>query len=234
MNSNNGRYNLAKYFLCADLVLLVAGIVIMCLFGFNVSSTQGEHLILQSVLSVIISLALIFLYVGFRYDWAKAFSLVLVSAHNVLLATALVCLIRIPVSEAITMGYVLLVGLTSVFGLILFDKVKADEKKLDKDLAIKNSLSGSLRLIAIFSATVVALLLLCLIFASDSIFDFARECFAMMLVLIYSIFTIALPVYLFFARRIRKKSRAKVDSSVENQKVYQATPTEEKSLTENE
>ena len=93
---------------------------------------------------------------------------------------------------------------------------------MDKNLAIKNALSENLKILAVFGAVVVAILLLCLIFASNSIFDFAREFFAMLLVLIYSILTIMLPVYLFFAKRVKKKNKAKVDKSVENQKVYQA------------
>ena len=234
MNSNKSfdRYGIAKYFLIADLLIFVAGIVIMSIFGFNISSTQGSHLVLQSVLSVVISLILVAVYISIRHDFAKAFSAILISVHNVLLATALICLIRIPVSETLTMGYVLLVGLSTIFGMILFENVgKFEDKKIDKNLTIKNTLAENLKLISVFSAIIVAVMFLSMIFASNSIFDFAREFFVMMIVLLYSVVVLMLPIYLYFAKRIKKRSRAKIDKSVENQKVYQASQQE---ITENE
>lgn len=230
MNSNKSldRYGVTKFFLCADLLVLIVGIVIMCAFGFNISSTQGAHLVLQSVLSVLVSVILIAIYVSLRYNFAKAFSIVLIAIHNVLLSTALVCLVRIPVSETLTMGYVLLVGLSAVFGLLLFDSTgKVEDKKLDKNLTIKSALDKNIKLISIFSAIVVAVMLLCMIFASNSIFDFAREFFVMMIVLLYSIVVLMLPIYIYFARRIKTKVRAKVDKTVDNQKVYQASQQEQ-------
>lgn len=236
MNSNKSydRYSFAKYFLCADLLIMLVSIVIMAIFGFNISSTQGAHLVLQTVLSVLISLILVAVYVSIRYDFAKAFSIVLISVHNVLLSTALIALIRIPVSETLTMGFVLLVGLSAVFGLILFDNIgKVDEKKLDKNLAIKTTLNQNIKLISAFSAIVVAVMFLSMIFASNSIFDFAREFFVMMIALLYSVVVLMLPIYIYFAGRIKKRSRAKIDKTVENQKVFQASQQQDENVNEN-
>ena len=230
MNSNNSydRYKFAKYYLLANLLVLIAGIVIMKILGFNVISNQVGHLVLESVLTIIISLLVITLYIGFRYDWAKAFSNVLIALNNVFLSTAIICLIRVPVLETLIMAYVLLIGLTSVFNLILFNRTeKVDYKKDDLNLKIKETLKNSLKLLCIFSAIVIATVLLCMLFVNNSIFNFAREFFVMMIVLLYSMVTIVLPIYMYFGKKIRAKSRAKVDTSVSNQKVYQATSQEE-------
>ena len=236
MNSNNSynRYKFAKYYLLVDLLVFIAGIVIMKIFGFNVISNQVGHLVLESVLTILISLLVVMLYIGFRYNWAKAFSNVLIALHNVFLSTALICLIRVPVSETLIMAYVLLIGLTTVFNLIMFNRTeKVDYKKDDLNLKIKESMKNSVKIICVFSAIVIATVLLSMLFVNSSIFNFAREFFVMMIVLLYAVITITLPIYLYFGKKIKAKSKTVVDTSVNNQKVYKAAEQEETENPEN-
>ena len=230
MNSNNSfdRYKIAKYYLFADIFLIFVSLVILCIFGFKVSTTQSSYLLFDSVLSIIISLVVITVYVGFRYDWAKSFANLVIVCHNVLFSTALICLLRIPVAETLIMSYVLLVGLSTVFSLILFEKVgKIDYKKTDLNITIKNSLKDSVKMISIFSIVVISVVLLCMLFANNSIYNFAREFFVMMIVMLYAVLVLNLPIYFYFVQRIRTRKKAKVDTSVENQKVVKAVNQEE-------
>ena len=53
-------------------------------------------------------------------------------------------------------------------------------------------------------------------------FDLVREFLVMMAVIIYSNLVLILPLWCFFSSKIKKIKRAKVDTSVENQKVVKA------------
>lgn len=231
MNSNKSydRLKVAKYFLFANLLVLIAGIVLLCVLGFNVDpNSQHNHILLAGALSVIITLVFVLIYIGIRRSFAKAFSAILIAVHNVLLATALVCIIRIPVAETMIMGYVLLVCFSVIFSLILFDKFEnVHSKKDDVNLSIKQTISDGIKSICVFTAIVIVAMLLCLIFESASMMNFAREFFVMAIVLIYSMLTIALPVFCYFSKKIKKRRKAKIDSGVENQKVALATSVEE-------
>jgi preprotein translocase subunit SecF len=226
MNSNK-KYDFYKnsiYYLIANAVIVLAAIIVISICGFNYStSIAGGKILLQSTLSVIISLLIVFLYVGLRYDFAKAFSIVLTATHNALLSTALIAIIRVPVTESIIMGLILLVGLSSVYTLILTDKLKdINLKKVDYNEIIKNSISSSIKQLVILSAVIVVLLLLSLITLSASMFNLIRILLVMVFVLIYSSLTIILPSWCYFSSKIKKVKKAKVDANVENQKVVKA------------
>ena len=226
MNSNKkfDFYKNSIYFLIANAVLALVAIVILCVFGFNYGASLAHgKLILNISLFSIISLLLLFLYVGIRYDYTKALTMLFVSAHNMLLSTAVICLIRVPVTELLVAGYVLLVALTAVYSLLLTNKIKnVNLKKADFSEVIKTTINASVKQLAIYSAVVVALMFLSLIAFSGSAFGFVRLFLVMLVVLIYSAMTINLPVWCFLSTKIKKVNRTKVDTNVENQKVVKA------------
>lgn len=229
MNSN--KYNFYKnsiYYLIANGVIFLAGIVIMCIFGFNLdTSIKSGHLIFISAFSVVIALLINFIYVGLRYDFAKAFSVIITTVHNVLLSTAIICLIRIPVSETIVMGYILLVGLTTLFTMVMTEKLKGiDLRKANYSQVIKSAIAGSIKQLVVLSAIVLAVLLLSLIISSSNVYMLAREFFVMLAVLIYSAITILLPSWCYFSSKIKRIKKPAVDAGVENQKVVQAVAIE--------
>lgn len=226
MNSSK-KYDFYKNSICyliANAVIVLAAIVVISIWGFNYqTSVTGGKLLLSSTLSIIISLLLVFLYVGLRYDFAKAFSIVLTVVHNALLSTALIAIIRVPVTESIVMGYILLVGLSTAYTLILTEKLKdVNLKKVDYNEIIKNTMASSIKQIVILSAVVVIVLLLCLITLSSNMFNLIRILLVMVFVLIYSSLTIILPSWCYFSSKIKKVKKAKVDNNVENQKVVKA------------
>ena len=231
MNSNK-KYDFYKnglYFLIANAVLLVAGIVILSIFGFNVDGTiSGGKLLFQIALMSVISLVVVFVYVGIRYDYAKAFTIVVTSLMNMLICTALIVVVRIPVTDILVAVYGALIALTTVFTILLTDKAKdANLKKTDYSEVIKNTISKSIKQIFVFSTVVITLLFLSLIIASKDTFNFARLFFVMFVVVLYSSFTVKLPLWIFFSSKMQKIKKAKADQNVENQKVIKAVQTEE-------
>lgn len=226
MNSNKkfDFYKNAIYFLIASAVMLVTAIVILCIFGFNYGASVAHgKMIFGTAMVSILSLAIILVYIGVRYDWAKALTIVLVSAHNLLLSTALICLIRVPVTEALLVGYALLIALTAVYTLLMTNKIKdVNFKKDDFNDVIKSALSQNIKRITMLSLIVVCLMFLSLIAFSASVFSFVRLFLVMLVVLIYSIMIIALPIWCFLSTKIKKVKRAKVDTNVDNQRVVKA------------
>ena len=226
MNSNK-KYDFYKntiYYLIASAVLLFASIIVVCVVGFNhQTSVSAGSLVLKSALISIISLILVFLYVGFRYDFAKAFGIVAITTHNLLLSTAIIAIIRVPVTESLLMGYMLLIGISTLYTLMLTEKLKnVNLKKADYNEIIKNATKQSLKPIVLLTAIILVVLMLTLLVASAYIFSLARVLFVMLLIVIYSAFTLMLPVWCFFSSKIKNVKRAKVDTNVENQKVVKA------------
>ena len=226
MNSNK-KYDFYKntiYYLIASAVLLFASIIVVCVVGFNhQTSVSAGSLVLKSALISIISLLLVFLYVGFRYDFAKAFGIVAITTHNLLLSTAIIAIIRVPVTESLLMGYMLLIGISTLYTLMLTEKLKnVNLKKADYNEIIKNATKQSLKPIVLLTAIILVVLMLTLLVASAYIFSLARVLFVMLLIVIYSAFTLILPVWCFFSSKIKNVKRAKVDTNVENQKVVKA------------
>ena len=230
MNSNK-KYDFYKnsiYYAIANAVLVLAGIIVVAVCGFNhqTSITFGS-ILLQSVLLSMISLLLIFVYIGLRYDFAKAFSIVLTSAHNLLLATAIIAIIRIPVTESIVMGYMILIGISTLYTLIQTEKIKdINLKKADYAEVIKNATKESYKPLLILSIIVIVLMVLTIFVGSSHIFSMARVFFVMMFVALYTSFTLALPTWCFFSSKIKKVKRTKVDKNVDNQKVVKAVSVE--------
>ena len=226
MNSNKKYdfYKNAIYFLIANAVLTAVAIIILCIFGFNygVNISHGR-MIFGTALTSILSLLIILVYVGLRYDFIKAMTIVFVSVHNMLLSTAVICLIRVPVTESLIAAYALLIAISTAYTLIMTNKIKdINLKKADFSDVIKNTVNESIKQILVYSLIVVGLMFISLIAFNASVFSFARLFFVMMVVLIYSTVTIILPIWCFLSTKIKKVNRAKVDSNVDNQKVVKA------------
>ena len=224
---NLNKYNFYRnsvYYLIANGIVALAGLIVVLVCGFNLdTSIQTGRLIFSSAMSIILSLVAILIYVGLRYDFAKAFSIVVSSVHNILLSLAIIAIIRIPVSESLIMGFILLIGLTTYFTLVMTEKLKdVNLKKADYNQIIKDALNSSIKTIVVVCSIVVAVLLLGLVISSSSMFDLVREFLVMMAVIIYSNLVLILPLWCFFSSKIKKIKRAKVDTSVENQKVVKA------------
>lgn len=231
MNSDK-KYNFYKsaiYFLIANAVLLVSGIVILAIFGFNYDTTlSGSKLFFSSVIMCLLSILILYIYIGLRYDWAKALTAVLVSVHNILLSTALIVLIRVPLSEALIAGYALMIALSAIFTVLMSEKVKEiNYKKADYSDVIKNAISKVVKQIVLLGVIVIAILFLSLLIASKDVYSFARLSFVMVMVVLYSAITIILPLWIFCSSKMKKIKKTKVDANVENQKVAKAAQADE-------
>ena len=229
---NLNKFNFYKnslYFLIANAVLCLVAIVIGFVFGVNYHTfIPAGNLLFSAVMASILSLVAIFLLIGFTTNFAKAFSVVLIVVNNLLLSTALIILLRVPISESLTMGYILLIAITTLFALLSTNKFEnINFKKEDKNQLIKKSLCENSKVVLITSFMVVAVLLLSLIIASNSMFDLVREFLVMMAVIVYSYLTVQLPIVCYISTKIVTKKKAKVDKKVENQKIVTAVAVDQ-------
>ncbi|HAJ78072.1 MAG TPA: hypothetical protein DCO89_03295 [Clostridiales bacterium] len=217
-------YKNSIFYLIASAVVCVAAITVISVCGFNhFTSVASGYVLLQSVLVLLISLVFVLLYVGLRFNFGKALSIVLITAHNALLSTALIAIIRVPVTESIVAGYMLLVALTTIFTLILTENTKdVNLKKANYNEIVKNALSSNIKKIVVASAVVIVLSLLCLISLNTNVFSFVRLLLVMIFVVIYSTITVAMPIWCYISSKVKNVKKAKVDVNVENQKVVKA------------
>lgn len=237
MNSN--KFNLYKnsiYFLIANGAVSLVALVIGLVFGVNyATSIEPGNLLFACVMTVLLSLVAIFLYVGFTTSFAKAFGVVLVVAHNVLLSTALITLVRIPVGESIVMAYALIVAISAIFAILPSAKLKAEDvKKQDKNQLSKNMTKSNFKAVVITSVAIVVLLVFGLVVASQTMFDLVREFLVMTLVIIYGAFTIQNPIMCYFISKINSKKKKVVDGNVKNQKVIKAVSVDDQQIEEDQ
>ena len=230
MNSNkNSYYKNSLYTLITSGIIIVCSLIVGLIFGVNyATSVEPGKLLIACVCSVLISTLAIFLFVGFLTSFAKAFGIVLLICHNVLLSTALIILVRIPVSDTLVMGYILLVSITTAFALLSTRNYeKLDLKKEDIGQLIKSSINNSIKLVLSTSVMTVAVLLLCMIVASESMLNLVREFLVMEIVIVISYLLLQHPVICYVSTIIKRNRKPKIDKNVENQKIVKAVVTEE-------
>ena len=230
MNSNKkfDLYKSALYFLIANAVLYVAGVIIIAIFGLNLQNNMSfASVILPLALVSVLSLLFVLIYVGLRYDFAKAWTAVVASVHNLILSIALIALIRIPVGESLVAGFALVVALTTVFTLMITKNTSdVNLKNTDYSEVIKNAISKNYKPVVVVGAMFVAMLFVSLIVSSIDAFVFARLLFVMLIAVLYCTMTITLPIWCFFSSKMKNIKRVKTDNNVENQKVALAVQSE--------
>jgi SecD/SecF fusion protein len=94
-------------------------------FGFrNVSASFSEQILRSALIAILVSLALIVLYVSFRYQFAYAVPVLVAMAHDVLIAIGVYSLTAREVSAASVAALLTILGYSIYDTIIIFDRVR--------------------------------------------------------------------------------------------------------------
>jgi preprotein translocase SecF subunit len=159
---------------------------------------SGE-LVEDGILAVLISVALMLLYIWFRFEWQFSLGAVVALVHDVLATIALFCLLQIEFNLQSIAALLTIVGYSMNDTVIVFDRVRENLRKYKKmDLAalIDLSVNQTLSRTVMTSGTTLLALLALFVFGGEVIRGFVFAMIFGIFIGTYSSIFIAGPVLL--------------------------------------
>jgi preprotein translocase subunit SecF len=172
----------------------------------------GAELRTAAIWAIFISLALILIYISWRFDLKFAVGAIVALFHDVLIPLGVFSLLRLDISLAIIAAFLTIVGFSLNDTIVIFDRVRENLKIFRKETypnIINISLNQTLSRTILTSGTVFIVVVVLYFFGGEVIHDFA---FAMIVGVIsgtYSTVFIASPIVVEWERRSElKRNRA--------------------------
>lgn len=181
----------------------------------RVGPKVGKELKRDAVLSVLLSLVVILIYLGFRFKFTFAFGAVIALFHDVLITLGIFTILyglipgfNLEISVSVVAAFLTLVGYSINDTVIVFDRVR-EQMKIHKTLSVEENMNHAINktmsrtIITVFTVllTIVALL----IFGGEVLRGFAFALFIGMITGTYSSVFIASAFVLEYANRTHKK-----------------------------
>jgi len=181
----------------------------------RVGPKVGKELKRDAVLSVLLSLVVILIYLGFRFKFTFAFGAVIALFHDVLITLGIFTILyglipgfNLEISVSVVAAFLTLVGYSINDTVIVFDRVR-EQMKIHKTLSVEENMNHAINktmsrtIITVFTVllTIVALL----IFGGEVLRGFAFALFIGMITGTYSSVFIASAFVLEYSNRAHKK-----------------------------
>lgn len=181
----------------------------------KVGATIGGELITNAVMALVISWALIILYVAYRFEWRFGFAAVAALIHDILVVLAVFSLTQRQIDSSFIAALLTIVGYSINDTIVIFDRIRENMKlhfrrggDIDKlvNTSVYQTLTRSLYTVFTVLFTTLALYF----FGGETTKDFA---FALLIGFgsgCYSSIFIASPLWIIMRNHTEKKHRAKV------------------------
>lgn len=181
----------------------------------KVGPKVGKELKRDAVLSVVLSLLVILIYLGFRFKFAFAIGAVIALFHDVLLTLGVFVVLygvipgfNLEISVSVVAAFLTLIGYSINDTVIVFDRVR-EQMKVHKSLSVEENMNHAINktmsrtLITVF--TVMITIIVLLLFGGEVLRGFAFALFIGMITGTYSSIFIASAFVLEYAHRSGKK-----------------------------
>ncbi|MCL2751274.1 MAG: protein translocase subunit SecF [Firmicutes bacterium] len=180
--------------------------------GNSVSGTVSGELIINAVASVILAIALMMIYVMFRFEFISGLATSICLLHNVLMMFAFMIFARFELSGTFIAAMITVIGYSINNTIIIFDRLRADRKenpKMPKVKLVNSALKATL--MRTFNTTVTTLftLVILTILGVDAIREFALPIIVGLVMGAYSSYFIAPSIWVLLTVRSDKKKAAK-------------------------
>ena len=182
-----------------------------------VSNVVKQDLIKNAIFSIVISLIGIILYITFRFKFSYGISSVICLVHDALMMAASVILLRVEVNSMFIAAVLAIIGYSINNTIVVFDRVRENLKKKDKDnlskdelkdvvnISIKETMARSIYTSLTTLLPVIALLVM----GSREILTFNVAMIVGLIAGTYSSLLLAGWLYVFFASKKRKTNKKK-------------------------
>lgn len=170
----------------------------------------------QIALMVILTVAVILVYLSFRFRFAYAVGAVVATLHDTLMMVAFIGAFQIEISTAIIAAVLTIIGYSLNDTIVVFDRIRENEKLMRESSfisVIDTSITKSLSRTIVTSFTTFLAVLSIFVFTTGSIQDFALALIVGIVWGTYSSIFIASPVLLAMvdtqSRRRKRRDRRK-------------------------
>ena len=171
----------------------------------------GEELRSAAILAVISALALILVYIAWRFQFRFGVAAIIALIHDVTITVGIFSLLGKEISLAIVAALLAIVGYSLNDTIVVFDRIREDLRVLHRERfpAIVNaSINETLSRTVITSGTTLLTVLSLMLFGGSVIFDFAFALFVGVGIGTYSSICVASPILVWWHRKDESKSRA--------------------------
>lgn len=136
----------------------------------------GNDLKKNGLMAIIVSLVLILIYIGVRFEWRFAFSAIVSEVHDVIVTLGFISLFQIDVNLDTLAAILTVIGYSLNDTIIVFDRVRESvQESKESKLAnvINEAVSKTLSRTILTSATTLMTVVVLFFFGGDMIKDFA-------------------------------------------------------------
>jgi preprotein translocase subunit SecF len=169
-----------------------------------VSSTWGEEITDKAIRALVIFLALVALFIAFRFEWRMAVAAIVAMLHDVLVSVGIYSMFQFLITPATVIAFLTILGYSLYDTVVVFDRIRENEAKVGSrrplyadivNVSMNQVLMRSLN--TSFSAIVPVLSLLVFgawIMGQSALSEFAVALLIGMLTGAYSSILIAVPI----------------------------------------
>ena len=181
----------------------------------SVGPKIGKELRTSAALSILISLALIMLYISVRFEFIFAVGSVIALFHDVLITLGIFSILDLEISLAIIAAFLTLIGYSLNDTIVVFDRIRENFNLNRRESEathriINTSINQTLSRTVLTSGTTLIVIVVLFIFGGDVIHNFALCMLAGIVVGTYSSIFVASPVVAqWHQEHTRKKARTK-------------------------
>jgi len=163
----------------------------------SVGPKIGRELRTAAIWATLISLALILIYVSFRFEFIFAAGAVIALFHDVMVTLSFFSLLDMEVNLTVVAAFLTIVGFSLNDTIVVMDRIR-ENRRIHRDATIEQlinlSVNQTLGRTVITSLTVFTVVLILLFFGGDVIYNFAFAMTVGVIAGVYSTVYIAAPV----------------------------------------
>lgn len=200
-------YKNALYFDIASGILMLAGLIVGLLVGFNSILSFNTNAILKTVLAVFVFMLVVFFYGWKRYEAYTGFTMVLAIGHNVMLTTALVTIFRLQIDESLMMVMLIVCALTALNCFILFENKKEYKTTANRENLVNGLVDSKLKTLVLINGLILAVCIVLVITFNASILMFIRPMLVGIVVTAYSSIFMVAPFWGYFVKEKKVKNQ---------------------------
>ncbi|MGI5921472.1 MAG: protein translocase subunit SecF [Syntrophomonadaceae bacterium] len=99
----------------------------------SVGATIGSELTRNAILSILVAMALMLVYISFRFEWTFGLAAVLASLHDVLIVLGLFSIFQWEIDSAFIAAILTIIGYSINDTIVIFDRVREHIRKKVKE-----------------------------------------------------------------------------------------------------
>ncbi|MFC0309792.1 protein translocase subunit SecF [Gallibacterium melopsittaci] len=141
-----------------------------------VGPNVGEELTVSAIYATLITLAMLLIYVGFRFEWRLALGAILSLAHDVIVTVGVFSALQVEIDLTFVAAILSIIGYSLNDSIVVFDRVRENFRKIRRASTVEIiniSLSQTLSRTLMTSITTLIVVIALLLFGGPTIHSFS-------------------------------------------------------------